>query len=255
MKKTHSKIINYFLLFSFIFTVSVLISPQKLLAENASGETVASTTATSSTKVSPYSFIKERIKEIQQRMETGSKQNEQEKKSNTEIDARKQPLIDSVKKNVDDKGENKQIKEDKQEMRDSIKQKLNENSIRRINAYTERIIARFNAAVQRFEIMTERISSRIKKIERGGIDLSESKTLLQKTLNEISSTKTKINEISSKISLVTSSETPKKMFDDSKKIFESVNDSIKETHKMLVETIKSIKNGVGDKNDAAESEN
>ncbi|MBU3969103.1 hypothetical protein KJ991_02755 [Patescibacteria group bacterium] len=211
-------------------------------------------------KLSPYSLIKERIRELQQKMKTNTEQKgEQTEAVKEEMNARKQPLINvnTVKnaEKVENQGEEKQIREEvREEKREEVKQKLAESSIKRINAYTERIVNRFYAALERFVILSDRAESRIQKIEEGGILLNDAKTLLQKTREEISLTETKIGEMPLKIDEIVASENPKEMFKDSKEIFKATNESIKAVHKSLVEIIKSIKSAVEKEGDVTKLE-
>ena len=215
---------------------------------------------TDTKKLSPYSIIKERIRELQQKMKTNTEQKgEQTEAVKEEMNARKQPLINinAVKnaEKVENQGEEKQIREEvREEKKEEIKQKLTENSIKRINAYTERIVNRFYAALERFVILSDRAESRIQKIEEGGILLNDAKTLLQKTREEISLTETKIGEMPLKIDEIVASENPKEMFKDSKEIFKATNESIKAVHKSLVEVIKSIKSAVEKEGDVTKLE-
>lgn len=260
MNKYYSKIFGFCLVITLALVISFGLSTQKVLAEesitNTSTENI-STATTSAKKTSPYSAIKERIQELQQKMKTGNEQ-KMELTTTKEINARKQPLINAVRntEKIENKGEEKQIREEvKEQKKEEMKQKLEENSIKRIRAYTEKIVNRFNTVIERFIILSNRAEDRIKKIEEGGILLTDSKVLLSKTREEMTATKTKIGEISKKIEEMIVSENPKEMFKNSKEIFNDVNESIKTVHKSLVELIKSIKAGVEENGDSTKLEN
>ncbi|TSD03209.1 MAG: hypothetical protein Athens071416_270 [Parcubacteria group bacterium Athens0714_16] len=247
MNKNYLKIFGPCLIFSITFVVFFGITSKKVLAEESTiVNTTVSTTTASTQKPSPYSLIKERIQELQQKMKITNEQKKEniststkdKEEKNGEINSRKQPLVNVIKNNIStstkEKDENKIEKQ----------QKLTENSIKKVQAYSKRITDRFNAVLERFIVLSDRAEARIKKIENGGILLGDSKTLLQKTRDEISLAKVKIGEMSLKIEEIIASENPKEMFKSSKEVFNATNESIKTVHKSLVELIKSIKNTV-----------
>ena len=267
MNKNYSKTIGLCLISTLVFVAFFGMTSKKIFAEESTNITTKTLDTTSADKIipdtkkpSPYSLIKERIQELQQKMKVN---NEQKKELSTttknfstttkEMNARKQPLINAVKNNLSTSTE-KGAKNIGEEKREEIRQKLTENSIKRINAYTEKIVNRFNAALERFVLLSDRAEARIKKIEDSGILLKNSKTLLQKTRDEISLAKIKVGEISLKIEEIIASENPKEMFKSSKDVFNATNESIKVVHKSLVELIKSIKNTVEKNGDTTKLE-
>ena len=271
MKKISSSLIVILLLTALFNFTSKMVSaedtsvdgtPATLTTEDSS--VVQTADGVDTKKLSPYSIIKEKIRELQQKMKINTEQKKEQTEAvkdlpaqAEEMNARKQPLINAVKntEGIENRGEEKQIREEvREEKREEIKQKLTENSIRRIRAYTERIVNRFNAALERFVILSDRVESRIQKIEEGGILLNDAKTLLQKTREEISLTEIKISEVPLKIDEIIASENLKEMFKDSKEVFKTTNESIKAVHKLLVEVIKSVKSAVEKEGDAIKLE-
>lgn len=257
------KIKNLFLIVIFLMIFSFGIITEKALAEEQnittptkelSGDSgVEKTNATTSQKPSPYSLIKERIQELQQKMKTNTERKDgQSTTTKAEMNARKQPLINVVedKNKIDEQKE--KVEEKKQEIqnkKEEVKQKLTDNSIKRVRAYTEKIVNRFMAAIERFETLSKRIGSRIQKIEEDGIKLDEAKTKLKDANEKIASAKTKVSDIVTKIEEVLASEAPKEMFGQSKEIFKTVENIIKEIHKSLVKVITIVKSSEPDSSD------
>lgn len=115
----------------------------------------------------------------------------------------------------------------------------------RIKAFYGKIMNRMGAAVIRLQRLSERIDSRISKIEETSAYVSSARALLAvadgkiiEAANALSDAKNKINEI------LNSEETPKIMFEKIKDEVRVVKQAIKDAHAALVEVIIAIKPGL-----------
>lgn len=123
--------------------------------------------------------------------------------------------------------------------------KVEETRKIRIGAFYGKIMNRMEVVVIRLQRLSERIDSRINKLEETGADVSEAKALLEaadgkikEAVKSLSDAKNKINEI------LDSGETPKIMLEKIKDEVRVVKQAIKDAHAALVDVIAAIKPGL-----------
>lgn len=151
-------------------------------------------------------------------------------------------ISDNIKERREQTVENREIKKAERI------EKLNEKAKERITAYTVRIINRLTAAINRMLKLADRIEARIIKLEEKftdkGLDLSESKNLVEKAREEARNAQIEINSISEIFAEIIDAENPKESFNAIREHIKNTTTSIKNAHKTLVEAIKSVKASV-----------
>ena len=143
---------------------------------------------------------------------------------------------DTIKSNIDAKRE--AIKSEVEERRENVKEKIKD----RLDKFIQNIIERFTAAINRLEKLSDRINSRIAKLEADGADMTKSKTLMVEAEAKIevakaSVTLIKIDETASTTAALKTS------FPDLKAKIEKAKSDIKAAHAALVEVVISLKPG------------
>ncbi len=119
----------------------------------------------------------------------------------------------------------------------------------KIDAYMKRTVNRFNAAIERLLILSDRISSRLDKLSAQGIDESEARAKLQTAQNDVFEAQNKIDTLSASTTtnLNQDDSTVRTSSENFKQNAENALISLKDAHSALVEVMKSIKPGFNTK--------
>ena len=158
----------------------------------------------------------------------------------------------------DDKGRksgNDSIRDQMEAKREALKTAVEErrdtaiNKIKdRIADFTDKVIKRFEAALERLEKLATRIESRIAKMEAEGIDVVEAKELLLAAEAKIEIAKTSVAEISLPLQDVisdtgTTTAAIKGKYESLRAEIVKAKEDIKAAHAALVEVILNLKPG------------
>jgi hypothetical protein len=157
------------------------------------------------------------------------------------IEARKE----AVKQNVASRTE--EIKNNVAERRQNVASKMEERLIK----FVSNVIERLNAAADRLDVLTQRINSRITKMEAKNIDVKEAKNLLVTAKAKIETAKASIALItlntdpstSSGQAASTTASTLKSAFGVTKLQIEKAKQDLKAAHAALVDVVNSLKPG------------
>jgi predicted nucleic acid-binding Zn-ribbon protein len=103
---------------------------------------------------------------------------------------------------------------------------------------------KLDAITVRFEMITDRIESRIIKMEAEGYDVSEAKNALSKTRSEIEEAKNSLASIDTLVSTMSSSEKPKAKWLEVRATFKTAHQSLKNAKEQLKETLTLLRQAV-----------
>lgn len=144
-----------------------------------------------------------------------------------------------------------EIEQKKEAVRNTIeerRQNASEKIRGRIDQFIQNVKERFEAAVNRLEILAGRIESRIAKIEARNIKVEEAKKLLGEAKKDIETARISVTAISFQINIASSTATTtialmKEAFKTTKDQIEKAKKDLKTAHASLVDVINSLKPG------------
>ena len=176
-----------------------------------------------------------------------------------EVESRRAELRDRANDDSDDDGDNEETgqKNNRERIenknlasstdRDAAKEikrlEQVEKSKERIRTYASLMVNRFEAAVERLNILSERIDGRIIKLEAEGIDVRQAKDLMATAKSKIVTAKTEVQHIESALTMILTSDTPREALNSAKKLIDTTRDSVKSAHAALVDVVNSLKPG------------
>ena len=102
--------------------------------------------------------------------------------------------------------------------------------------------------------LSERVESRIVKLEERGFDLTSARALLSAAEAEVARAYIKIGSIEGEVTAALDTDSPREAFGAVRELFGEVKNSVKAAHRALVEAIKAVKAGVGTPTVEAEDE-
>ena len=139
------------------------------------------------------------------------------------------------------------LKNRRQEVEKRVKEhrsKIGERRHKMVEAYTGRMVKRFNAINERLEKISVRITSRIDKLESDGLDLSIARGMLVDSQNKMNESREKVIEVESFIEDAILSDNPKEAFKSVRETVHETINTIKEAHRKLVESVKEIRKSI-----------
>lgn len=160
----------------------------------------------------------------------------------------KRDEMEQKRENIKDQIETKreEIKDKMEERRETALSVIKE----RLDKFSENVVKRFNAAIERLETLANRIDSRIAKMEEEGLDVLNAKELLSIAEVKIETAKTSTAGISLESQAVvsdsdtSSTTTIKANFDTLRRQIETAKTDIKAAHTALVDVINTLKPGL-----------
>ena len=105
-------------------------------------------------------------------------------------------------------------------------------------------MARFENHIEKLGKIKTKIAERITTMEARGIDMTNSKELLNLVQPKIDAAKTAIQNMTTGLTTILNSENPKESYEKAKELANSAKTAIQEAHKSLVDVIASIKASV-----------
>ena len=153
--------------------------------------------------------------------------------------------IENVKERREERKENaEERRENLQEKRQEAKQRLAEKRKQIIRAQFNRMVKRFEAALEREKKLEERIKSRLDKARANGKDTVQAQAVLDGATVAWRDAKAALEEAKSKLAGMLDSDDPKTAFAEVRSLVESIRDKIKTVHASYVDVISALK-GVG----------
>lgn len=158
-----------------------------------------------------------------------------------EIKEKRADFLDTVKDKRD------AFKDRAKERIDILKEKFSEDRAKKIEAFFGGMVRKFEAAINRFRHLADRIDSRLDKFEDEGKDVSALRISLDNARNSIESAEDALDKAKEEFTTFVLSENPKENFEKVKAVVQNVASAVKNAHKALVDVINSIK-GASDNN-------
>lgn len=139
---------------------------------------------------------------------------------------------------------------------ESVGMRAKDVRMARILSYVNRMLTRLSVSVERLEKLSERVSSRIDKLEEKGFDLSSASVLFDEADEKIIEAKSALEKTKQEIIGVLESESPREGFRDAREGVKAVVSAIRGAHGKLVEAVREIKADIDSNagNSAADSD-
>lgn len=243
--KILSKILNKDIVL-FIVMLSVVFSFGVMTANAEENVTDVSSTIQKTEVQKVDARLEEKKRMIETQRVKANLEAKRESADNLSDDIKVKEIGAEAKTNIQERLE--QTVENREIKKEERKEKLNEKTKERITAYADRIINRLTAAINRMLKLADRIEARIIKLEEKftdkGLDLSESKKLVERAREEARNAQTEINSISETFAEIIDVENPRESFNAVREHIKNAIISVKNAHKTLVEAIKSVKANV-----------
>ena len=162
--------------------------------------------------------------------------------------AEKEALIQQKKEAVQNQFADKeeliqQRKEELEQHREEFRNRLTEKKKAIVSAYEERMVNRLHAALDRLELLADRIGSRIEKVN-DQVDTAKALILIEEAKEKIGVLRTEVDNINTEIESLYDSDNPKTIFEEVRAKIKKIVEGIKEIHHLLVDAIKSLKAGI-----------
>ncbi|NQV88171.1 MAG: hypothetical protein HQ402_01260 [Parcubacteria group bacterium] len=171
----------------------------------------------------------------------------------TEIENKKQEIRDIQEKIREEasstKAQMKDLREEKREIASSTRAETREARLTRVRItvenHTKNIIAKFESAIERITKLTNRIESRITKLDAEGVDTSKAKVLIADAKAKTEIAKQSLRTLGADITnALNEAENRKDLSSKIRTAIETVKNNIKSAHQSLVEAITSLKAGL-----------
>ena len=150
------------------------------------------------------------------------------------------------------RAETKDLREEKREIASSTRAETRKARLTRvrntIENHAKNIIAKFEAAIERITKLTNRIESRITKLDAEGVDTSKAKVLVAEAKVKTETAKQSLRTLGADITnALDEAENRKDLSSKIRTAIETVQNNIKSAHQNLVEAITSLKAGLNEK--------
>ncbi len=173
-----------------------------------------------------------------------------------EMEKRREELKTQMEERKDEMEQKREtVKDQVEAQREEIRNQMEERREgaigvikERLSKFTENLVKRFDAAIERLEVLADRIDSRISKMEAENLDVTDAKELMVVARIKLETAKTSAAGIDLESVLVASSTatttaTIKADFDSLRTQIEKAKSDIKAAHAALVDVIKNLKPG------------
>lgn len=127
---------------------------------------------------------------------------------------------------------------------ESRKDMLTESAGRRIQNLAGNMTARMNAAASRFVIITDRLETRIEKLEMQGYPTGDAFEIVLSARRELRKAQDAIGNFDTLIQQVSFVDSPKESFKAARTEFTTAKNSLLETHRLLREAVTELKNEI-----------
>jgi len=139
------------------------------------------------------------------------------------------------------KERNEALREVKNDRRDSIKEKVLKHRIEIAKAFANRMIKRFEVAIERLSKLSDRIASRSAKVKALGKDTSAVDSALLSAKTSLDTAKGEVATMKTIVSGIDASSTQQSIMDSMKQSAKSAQDDIVNAHKSLNDAFKVLK--------------
>lgn len=151
-------------------------------------------------------------------------------------------IIEQKKERLQERGA--AVREQVQQKREQVRERLAEKRKQIIRDHFNRMMKRFDAALERIKKIGERIQSRIERAKANGKDVASAQTALDRAKTSWQEAKSAVDGVKGKLESVLSADDPKAAFKDVQNLIEAARDKIKAAHAAMVDAITTLK-GVG----------
>ena len=136
-----------------------------------------------------------------------------------------------------------ELRENSQEKMATVQARLTERKREIVQSHFNRVFRRFTAAINRLNILIDRIESRLLKIEEvdNTLDTEKIKTEIESSKEKLNQAATTLENIKADMEQLIESETPKDVFTQVKNSIVQVREILIEVHQTLVKVIGDIK--------------
>lgn len=199
--------------------------------------------------------IKERMKERHQEFASSTRERREETKENIK-ELRAEFASTTKERRHEFREDIKKLRVEfastTQARRDAIKANVAERVKEQVIKHVERIERRLTAAIERFENLSDRMASRIEKLEEKGVDMTNAKALLATADAAIAQAETEVEAIGDALEQALQSENPKEAFTTLvRPAVTAAEEAVKEAHKALVEALRAVKAADPDNDNAS----
>lgn len=132
--------------------------------------------------------------------------------------------------------ERRGLLEDRKEFRENIKERLQVL----VRTHIGSAIARLNAAIRHFERFTDRIESRITKLEERGMDTTSVEASLATAISLTATAKADVDALSTLVASVTAESDPETVKAEIRAAIQKAVESVKAAHKAFKETVREL---------------
>lgn len=137
--------------------------------------------------------------------------------------------------------------ENKEERMASTTAQREEKRDAKILAYTEKMVERLTAALDRIDRLTERVSSRIAKFSASGANTVKASQLLVVAKEKAVKARAEVAKVMPAVIVALAGDTPKESFKDAREVIKTAVEAIKSAHAALVDVIEELKGKKSDK--------
>jgi len=142
------------------------------------------------------------------------------------------------------KNRREQFRNEAQKRIDELKKKLGEKRGERIEAFFQKMVEKFEHAIERFKKYADRIAERLDKAESNGKDVAELRVKLSAANDKILEAEMALEDSKAKYAEAVKDPDFKASFAKVREVVHGVLVKVKEAHRALVDVVKSIK-GLG----------
>lgn len=178
-------------------------------------------------------------KEIQEKKDLFTQETREKREAlRKEMEVKKEALKDEIKK------KRESFKDEAKKRREELKKKLGEEKAKRIEAFFQKMVEKFENAVDRLDKLADRISSWLDKAEDNGKDVVALREKLAAAKTKITDVEKALDEAKVKYAEAVKEPDFKVAFKKVKEIVKGVSEKVKQAHRALVDVVNSIK-GLG----------
>lgn len=131
------------------------------------------------------------------------------------------------------------------ERRDERREAVTDAARARVRAFMERMLRRFDAAIQRLRNLADRVGTRIEKLETNKNDLGHAKELLGAARVEIDAAAATLAAIRANLESAVAEENPHGAFEAIHESLAEAKEAVRAAHRALIETIVAIRANSG----------
>lgn len=186
---------------------------------------------------------------MRQKMNLDNKVEQQIKQGREDINKKAQIMRDELKAKREVMMEQvkmmrQKFQDDTKARREALRNQFGDQRTERIEAFFNKMIGKFQAAIDRLKNLADRISARIDKAAANGKDVTRLRDQLSQAKDKISDAEKALEDAKAKYTEATQEKDFKIAFNKVREVVQGVTEKVKDAHRALVEVVNSIK-GLG----------